>query len=95
MPFLERDDAHTYRFRGNWNEVPGVYGIMNANKQMIYIGETDNVKRRMAEHQADTRHKMHRYGPELVWFETIRTGERARIAREQVLIAEYNPPANA
>ena len=94
MPFVETDDQHTYQFSGEWNAVPGVYGIMNAQKQMIYIGETDSFKRRMAEHQADGTHCMHRYAPKLVWAEVIKAGEQARRQREQQLIAEYAPPCN-
>lgn len=93
MPFSETDDKHTYQFNGQWNAVPGVYGIMNAKKQVIYIGETDSFKRRMAEHQADKTHKMHRYGPALVWAEVI-SAAAPRKTREQQLIAEYAPPAN-
>lgn len=92
MPFSRTDDAYTYNFNGAaFNEVAGVYGILNAKKQIIYIGETDNLKRRMAEHKADTAHKMHRYAPALVWFEG---GEAARQKLETALIAEYGPPAN-
>ena len=91
MPFTTEK---TYRFRGTWNDVPGVYGIMNAQKQMIYIGETDSFKRRMKEHQDDSGHCMHPYGPELVWAEVIRGGEPARVARETALISEYGPPCN-
>src|SRR6266404_2126242 len=39
LPFTA---SQTYSFAGtNWNEVPGVYGIMNAQRQMIYIGHTE------------------------------------------------------
>lgn len=93
MPFLQTDAEHTYSFTGTWNEVGGVYGIMNDKKQMIYIGQTDNLKRRMAEHQADTTHKMHLYAPALVWAEAI-NDEKTRITHEATLIAEYDPPAN-
>ena len=93
MPFTTTDK--TYPFLTTWNEVPAVYGIMNAKSQMIYIGETDNLKRRMAEHQADGAHCMHRYGPSLVWVEVITTGEAARKKRERQLIAEYAPPCNS
>lgn len=93
MPFSQTDAAHTYAFTGAWNPVGAVYGIMNSKKQMIYIGQTDNLKRRMAEHQADKNHKMHRYGPALVWAEVI-AQEGARLTREARLIAEYDPPVN-
>jgi predicted GIY-YIG superfamily endonuclease len=76
-----------------WNEVAGVYGILNSQRQMIYIGQTDNFKRRMAEHAADTEHCMHAYGPTYVWAEVI-TNKDTRLARETLLIAEYGPPCN-
>ena len=94
MPFSQTDATHTYVFTGSWNAIAGVYGIMNAQKQMIYVGQTDDFKRRMAEHQADTSHKMHKYSPALVWAEVISGGEAVRRTRETQLIAEYNPPAN-
>jgi predicted GIY-YIG superfamily endonuclease len=91
MPFTA---SQTFSFTGTtWNEVPGVYGIMNVSRQMIYIGQTDNFKRRMDEHQADTRHCMHRYGPALVWAEVIAAAP-VRTARERELILEYRPPCN-
>lgn len=91
MPFAV---SQTYSFTATtWNEVPGIYGIMNAQRQMIYIGQTDNFKRRMAEHQADRSHDMHRYGPALVWAEVI-ADYTVRILRERALILEYDPPSN-
>lgn len=91
MPFSV---TQTYSFAGTiWYEVPGVYGIMNAQQQMIYIGQTDNFKRRMAEHQADGSHDMHRYGPALVWAEVI-ADQGVRATRERALILEYDPPSN-
>lgn len=68
---------------------------MNAKKQMIYVGETDDLKRRMAEHKSDTSHCMYRYGPALVQAEVITAGETARRQRESALIAEYDPPCNS
>jgi predicted GIY-YIG superfamily endonuclease len=82
-----------YDFNGAWNHVSGVYGIMNASRQMIYIGETDDFARRMAEHQANTLHCMHRYGPRFVLAEVI-NDKATRCARERQLILEYNPPCN-
>lgn len=75
--------------------MPAVYGIMNAKKQMIYVGETDDLKRRMAEHRSDTSHCMYQYGPALVQIEVVTAGEPARRRRESVLIAEYAPPCNS
>ena len=90
MAFTDKTD---YTFNANWNVVAGVYGIMNSQKQMIYIGETDNLRRRMAEHKADTTHCMHRYAPSIVWVERIAL-ETQRRTREQQLIGEYRPPCN-
>ena len=91
MPF---NDSTVYAFRGDWNSVGGVYGIMNSNNQLIYIGRTDDLKGRMAAHQADTAHCMHRDGPQNVWIEVIATLQ-ARVTREAALIAEYTPICNA
>ncbi len=91
MPFKKQEQPYT--FVGNWYEVPCVYGIMNAQGQMLYIGKTDNIKRRMEQHQNDTVHLMHRYAPMYVWAEVIQS-EIERTVRERQLILEYNPPCN-
>jgi hypothetical protein len=61
---------------------------------MIYIGETDNLRRRIADHVTDLTHKMHLYRPESVCLEVITAGEEVRLSRQQALILEYDPPAN-
>ncbi|OLE51127.1 MAG: hypothetical protein AUG51_24105 [Acidobacteria bacterium 13_1_20CM_3_53_8] len=76
-----------------WNEVPAAYGIFNRQMQIIYIGQTDNLKRRMAEHQCNLLHCMHRYGPTYVLAEVI-YNEATRCARERELILAYRPPCN-
>lgn len=90
MPFTNSD---LYSFNSNWNEVPVVYGILDIFKRVLYIGETNNLKRRMAEHQADAAHLMHRHSPMYVIVEII-YDEKTRCARERQLILEYNPPCN-
>jgi predicted GIY-YIG superfamily endonuclease len=91
LPF---NSTTNYSFTGtDWNEVAGVYGIMNSQRQMIYVGQTDSFKRRMAEHQADKTHLMHQYAPALVVAEVI-ANPQVRSARERVLIVEFAPPAN-
>ena len=91
MPFQK---TQLYDFRGSWNDVGGVYGIMNDSQQMIYIGETDSFKRRMSEHQADTGHCMHKYSPRYVYADIVQGGEAARRQQETQLIQEYHPPCN-
>ncbi len=93
MPFS--DNKATYSFKTtSWNKVSAVYGVMNAQRQMIYVGQTDDLQRRMSEHVNDTKHPMHRYAPELVIVESVGANETSRITREKQLIAEFNPPAN-
>ena len=91
LPFSDTTD---YSFGATWNPIAAVYGIMKSDHEMIYIGQTDDLKRRMEEHQADSTHCMHRYSPMLVWAE-LNANEMARLSREITLIAEYSPPCNA
>ena len=63
MPF---QNYQTFAFNGRLPELPGVYGITNANHQMIYVGETQGLATRIAQHQADKTHKMHRDAPALI-----------------------------
>jgi len=92
VPFF---NPQWFNFNGQLPNSPGVYGITNATQQIIYVGETQDLATRIAQHRADRTHKMHRYAPSLVEFEPITAGEVARKRREQQLIAELNPPANA
>lgn len=89
MPF----NSKLLNFVATWNEVGGVYGITNANSQLIYIGSTDNFKRRMSEHQNDRYHLMHKYSPVYAYAEVI-SDPTLRLRREQELISEYRPPCN-
>lgn len=91
MPFRSSD---RYAFwTTNWRPVGAVYGILDLVGNMIYVGRTDNLERRMGEHRCDSGHRMHRYMPQFVVVETIPT-EAERCRRERQLIAEYNPPGN-
>ena len=76
-------------------DIGGVYGITDVDKKMIYIGETENFRRRLPEHRSDTSHKMHQYHPHYVLLEAMADDELARLFREKELIAEYDPPANS
>ncbi len=91
MPF---SDATSYDFKSTvWRSVGAVYGIINGQGAIVYVGETDDLKRRIEEHRADQNHCMHRHGASRVRVEVIADG-KARLAREQQLIAEYRPPCN-
>ncbi len=90
MPF---SGAETYPFLGAKSRAAGVYGIVDIEGRVIYVGETDDLDRRIRQHQLDVDHKMHRLGPTFVWFEAV-PNPFLRFSREQSLIAEYEPPAN-
>lgn len=86
---MNRYNFHTT----DWYEIGGVYIIYGASGQVIYVGQTDNFKRRMAEHKADTAHLMHRYNPAFVDAENI-SDPYARTVREQALIFQLRPLCN-
>ena len=88
MPF-----NNTYNFNSTWKEIPAVYGILNAQKQLLYVGQTDNLHRRMDEHCCDTQHLMHKHKPTFLIAEIVRD-KTLRVNRERQLINEYNPPCN-
>ncbi len=90
MPFTDITD---HSFHRAWNSIEAVYGIMNSQRQMIYIGETNDLKHRMAGHQADSWHSMHSFQPSIVWVERI-ADDSVRCRRQETLITEYRPPCN-
>lgn len=87
-------DRWFYFYVTLWSEVPAVYIVSDISGRVIYVGQTDNLKRRMSEYLADRNHRMHRYAPYYVAAEVNYGGEFVRRAREAQLIAEYDPPAN-
>lgn len=90
MPF---NNTQAYSFAGGWIEAEGVYGIMDLQWQMIFIGETDNLREAMQTHINDKTHCIHKYDPSLVLVE-FTTSESHRKNRESQLISEYHPPCN-
>jgi excinuclease UvrABC nuclease subunit len=77
------------------NEVGAVYALVKpmANKPgwytVLYVGRTDNLRRRLAEHYnnppiAGVTH----------FFAEVISTERQRVQREAELIAEFQPPGN-
>jgi hypothetical protein len=77
------------------NEVGAVYGLFRPDPYRsgyficLYVGQTDNLRRRLAEHYnnppiAGVTH----------FFAEVVTTSWQRNQREAVLIAEFNPPGN-
>jgi excinuclease UvrABC nuclease subunit len=77
----------------HWKEVGAVYAILSATEFVIYIGQTDNLKERMADHRNNSHHCMHRYMPAQVVVEVI-GNETSRLLRERQLIGHFDPPCN-
>ena len=91
MPFKGTETP--YDFKGEFEEKPGVYGVMNVVKKVIFVGQTKNLKAQIAEHRADLYDWMHREGPTFVWFEEI-ADEDIRRKRASELTSEYKPSGN-
>ncbi len=77
------------------NNFSGVYiygRMINGNHYAVYVGQSDDVSRRIREHQQDdpqialSSHHLHCL--------TVNDGERIRTQIEQRLIGTYNPPLN-
>jgi hypothetical protein len=77
-------------------EVGAVYGLFAADHyrpgfyNCLYVGQTDNLRRRLAEHYNN---------PPIVgithFFAEVISTQRQRTQREIELIAEFNPPGNS
>jgi predicted GIY-YIG superfamily endonuclease len=91
MPF---EDCKRYDFwHTEWKEVGAVYGILSDKGGVVYIGQTDNLKERMADHRSNGKHSLHRYSPTWVVVEVI-GDEESRLRRELQLIDHFDPPCN-
>lgn len=75
-----------------WNEVAANYIFANGSYQALYVGETGNLKERMANHE-----KMQcaeRNGVTHICSHTNSAGQAARRAEEQDIIAMGKPVCN-
>lgn len=95
MPFAGDAYPFTLEVIRTLNEAGAVYGLFkpSANRPgyftSLYVGRTDNLRRRLAEHYnnppiAGVTH----------FFAEVITTERQRAQREAALIAEFQPPGN-
>jgi predicted GIY-YIG superfamily endonuclease len=87
-------NENVFPFDGAFINAPAVYVILNENYQVIYVGETIDLGRRIQEHRNDQRHAMHGYAPKYVMIEFCSLGDEGRRARERAFILQYNPPCN-
>ncbi len=95
MPFTQNPYIFNPEAIASMKEEGGVYGITSGQLQMIYIGQSENLKRRLAEHHNDPKDCIWRYAPSRFYVEPVTGGEEARMKREQELIIDYSyPPCN-
>ena len=94
MPFSGNVFSFTQVTIQTINEVGAVYGFFKPSSRVgffdcLYVGETDNLKRRLDEHFNN---------PPIAgithFFAEAISGSILRKARENQLIAEFNPPGN-
>lgn len=76
---------------------PGVYGFFQQQQNgraWVYVGESDDIRRRLLEHLNGDNPCINRYWPTHWVDQVVQGGRDVRRAREKVLIAEYNPACN-
>jgi hypothetical protein len=66
--------------------------LPNGNFLPLYFGETEDLQARLPTHERWEEAK--RAGATHVWTHTTPAGEQARVAEEQDLIQQWNPPLN-
>lgn len=95
MPFPNQAYAFDYATLATVKEIGAVYGLFAPDRfrpgfyNCLYVGETDNLRRRLFEHFND---------PPIAgithFFVEINPTQRQRKIREIQLIAEFVPPGN-
>lgn len=84
----------TYPFNGGFINGAAVYMILDSGFNVLYVGETTDLARRMTEHKNDRTHLMHRHAPAYVHLEFGVEDETHRRSRERALILRHSPPCN-
>lgn len=103
---LTGQSGRTYTFtchdlQEQWNAVAGCYAFASRRSNtlgvsvttILYIGQTDSLQRRMAEHQSEKWAAAVRSGANMV-LAVVVTNEAARLAMEEDLIRLYQPRLN-
>jgi predicted GIY-YIG superfamily endonuclease len=83
-----------YPFTGAFVAAAVVYLILDAAYNVIYVGETTDLCRRIKQHRADASHLMHRHQPAWVKVEFGYENEPLRKTRASELILKHKPPVN-
>lgn len=78
-------------------DAPGVYGIADGQGDIIYVGQSDDLRRRLLQHvrrQSDQAICIFSNAPCDCVYRLVPGGDTARKAEEDALINEYDPPCN-
>ncbi len=94
IPFNGKAFAFTKATIETINEISGVYGLFQYNSRTqiyenLYVGETDNLRRRLAEHYNNPPIAGATHFFAEAWSTAVQ-----RKRREAELIREFNPPGN-
>jgi excinuclease UvrABC nuclease subunit len=76
-----------------WNPVPAVYGLLDVHRRLIYVGQTDDLARRIGEHLTAPTSLISAFGAAFVVADVVHSSTE-RALREAQLIAEYQPACN-
>ena len=96
MPIGDGHPTHPFSTLGIAVFAParsGVYVICNQQGQCVYVGQSNDIQRRLSEHLNDTTHTMHAHGGVSFAYDLV-DGDLARTLRERTLILTLNPPCN-
>ena len=85
--------ATTYRESPETIPIPGVYLILDGSGTILYIGETENINRRMNQFVTNQQHCVWTNGAKNVQYERIGSGQERR-ARKSFLIGAHSPKCN-
>ncbi len=95
MPFSRPPHDFTPAEIEKLRQEPGVYGITNASLEMLYIGQTDTLRRRLGEHYKDNKLLLWQYAPKKFYYQIVEGSETVRRKHEAKLLEEYGaPPCN-
>ena len=85
--------ATTYRVSPETIPIPGVYRILDGSGTILYIGETEDINRRMNQFVTNHQHPIWTSGAKNIQYERIESGPERR-ARKSFLIGAHSPKCN-
>ena len=73
--------------------IPGVYQILDESRQVIYVGQSVDIYRRMNDYEQQKGHRIWSHGAKYVQYEIIPDVQK-RLDREKFLIRTHRPICN-